>query len=49
MIYTQLDLYVKTPNDIQKEYLESVRKGFEVYKRLWISIFNMGKRFNRKG
>jgi hypothetical protein len=49
MIYTQLELYIKTPNDIEKEYHESVIKGFYIIKRLWISISNMGKRFNRKG
>ncbi len=33
MIRTQLDFYIKTPNDIQKEYLESVIKSFYGYKR----------------
>jgi hypothetical protein len=49
MINTQLELHVKTPYDIEKEYNESVLKGFYIIKRLWISIQNMGKRFNRKG
>jgi hypothetical protein len=47
MIRTQLELYFKTPNDIQKEYLESVIKSFYGYKRFWISV--MGKRFRTSG
>ena len=49
MINTQLELYVKTPYDIEKEYNESVLRGFYIIKRLWISIQNFGKRFHRKG